>query len=321
MEDKNAGKTAILLDFENLARAALNDELIPESARHTRIIFSAIGKELLDVAERYGQLKKAVLGFSRPKRRVESGHSSGLNREMIREIHELFDESPYTVSSVPSSHNAVDDELVQKGYSFLDDSEITTLIVGSGDGRDPFERLFRECVRREKKLHIVLYERKPHIFHGNEIPHGMTVCAPYIRYAIENELESAMPPHVAHQETSPAKIYKKILRAVEYPREERCDRKSREYRHATEGLAILKEIAQSSESCRLKCVKEGSVAALLIQEFKKRGMELEMNTALDLTRAFMTAGAITTESYHSINIKAAVFVAAEWDVYQHTDAK
>ena len=322
MDAKNRGKVGVLLDFENLVTAALNDEFIADPLERFRLVFSAIGARLIEIAEQHGTLKRAYLAFSRPKSRGERREHACITKEMVAGIQDLFQESPYTIISVVSSHNSADHELVRAGLSLVEDEDISTIVIGSGDGQDPFGKLFVSCVSNGKKIHVVVYDKKPHILRGDTIPHTATFLAEEIRHVMERGIIMSIPKHNGDGELSQLKIYKKILYSIAHPvGSDPCDRQSECYKRVVRGLSILRSASFSDKRYLVKRTSEKVIAIFLMEELAKENICVDMNNALALVRAFAFMRIISAESTLSIDDRSEIFKAAEWDCFANSGGK
>lgn len=322
MDANNKGKVGVLLDFENLVTAALNDTFIADPSERFRLIFSAIGGKLIEIAEQYGSLKRAYLAFSRPKSHGERREHACITQEMAMDIHDLFRESPYTIISVVSSHNSADHELVRAGLSLVEDEDISTIVIGSGDGQDPFGKLFASCVSNGKKIHVALYDKIPHILHGDAIPHTVTFFAEEIRHVMERGIITSIPKHNGDGELSPLKMYKKILYSIAHPTSgDLCDKQSGQYRHVVRGLSILKSASFSDKRHFVKRTSEKKIAGFLVEELAKESICIDTNNALALVRAFAFSRIISVESTLSVDDRNGIFKAAEWDCFANSGRK
>ncbi len=327
MDANNKGTVGVLLDFENLVTAALNDKFIVNPRERFRFIFSAIGAKLIEIAEQHGTLKRAYLAFSRPRSCGEQSEQEQrehihITRDMVVGINDLFQESPYTIISVVSSHNSADHELVRAGLSLVEDEDISTIIIGSGDGQDPFDKLFASCMSNGKKIHVALYEKKPHILHGDVIPHTATFLVEEIRHVMEQGIAMVMPKNNNNGELSPLKAYKKILRSIARPvGGDACDKQSLQYRHVVRGLSMLRAASVSDKRYLVRRTSERVMAIFLVEELTKEDICIDMNNALALVRAFAFSGVISAESTLSVDDRSGVFGAAEWDCFVNNGGK
>ncbi|MBI2037092.1 MAG: NYN domain-containing protein [Candidatus Liptonbacteria bacterium] len=179
---------AILLDIENILFAAC-DDAAARSASKNKLAGYIIGY-VSELAQGYAPSVRsyAALGFARKQKNV-SWISFALAKAGFRTM------------IVPAGPNAADTALRDLGLLLAVDDTVGTVILATGDGREPFPELLEILLGCGKRVHVVSYDGAPFRMHIEGVEHSS--LAPHLRIFLEEE-DAAEPPQAAAPEADEA---------------------------------------------------------------------------------------------------------------------
>lgn len=149
-------QAAILLDIENILFAACDDPAASEASKNKLVgyIIDYVRKLALGYAPSVRAY--AALGFTR-KQRTISWISFALAKA---DFHTMI---------VPAGPNAADMALYDMGLLLAADAGIETVVLATGDGREPFPELVDIMLEAGKRVHVVAYENVPRSLRQEEV--------------------------------------------------------------------------------------------------------------------------------------------------------
>lgn len=176
MEEKEC---AILLDIENLLRSAC-DDLAAQAASNNKLVGRIIGY-VNELALGYAPAVRpyAALGFTRKQKTVP-----WISFELVK--------AGFRVMIVPAGPNAADHALRDLGFLLAVDDKVGTVILATGDGREPFPELLETLLSCGKRVHMVSYDGAPLSMWAEGALHSS--LAPHLRLLLE---EGKIEPPIA----------------------------------------------------------------------------------------------------------------------------
>ena len=159
-------KSIILMDVENIWFGILRAPDF-EGVRKKNVLLRAAVVALEravrslenEVAERWGAIAIPPLFRSGPDG-VSATTNSG-RREQVKRAVETLADWGYNIVTVKEGGDAADNALCRVGEAFLANDEIKTVVLGTGDGKEPFATLVSRFVEAGKKVHCISYCRTP----------------------------------------------------------------------------------------------------------------------------------------------------------------
>lgn len=167
---------AILLDIENLLFSALGDAAAYEASKNKVVeqiigAVSAIGRRHAPTVRSY-----AALGFARKQKEVSW-------------IALVLAKAGFRTMIVPAGPNAADAALRDFGLLLSINNAVATVVLATGDGKEPFPELLELLLEAGKRVHVVSYDGAPWSMHAEGVEHSS--LAPHLRLLHE---EAALPP-------------------------------------------------------------------------------------------------------------------------------
>lgn len=168
---------AILLDIENILFAACDDAAASEASKN-KLAGYIIGY-VNELAQGYALRVRsyAALGFARKQKNVSW-------------ISFVLAKAGFRTMIVPAGPNAADAALRDLGLLLAVDDKVGTVILATGDGREPFPELLEILLSCGKMVHVVSYDGAPWSMHVEGVEHSS--LAPHLRIFLEEE--AAEPP-------------------------------------------------------------------------------------------------------------------------------
>lgn len=191
------GRSAILLDAENILIPAFKDEAL--KGRKKQLVIKAVALALEGVAERMGSLTYQFAAVSLPP-------SGRLRDEAWSMIKDLVD-SGYQVTTESMSPNASDLLIEKKGIALAKELDIDSIVLATRDGKEPYPGLLDALSCAKKKVCVAAYDYFPASFRARSD----------LQYAL---LGGDVRKFVARMESwQEAQIYEKSLNYRESERE------------------------------------------------------------------------------------------------------
>ena len=159
------------MDIENIGIAAKKDLKSKGKVGLAPLIRAAV-VHIKAIAEGYAPSGPTVAALA----------LMGDRKSMARILAELVDEG-FRVSVVPPGSSAADWALYDAGLMCAADERVGTVVLATGDGREPFPELLEILLEAGKRVHVVSYDGAPFRMHIEGVEH--TSLAPYLRLRLE----------------------------------------------------------------------------------------------------------------------------------------
>ena len=157
------GKSAILLDAENIFISAFQDKTLER--RKKQHIIKAVALILEGVAERMGSLAYQFAAVSLPP----SGRARDESWSMIKDLADCG----YRVTTVSMGPNASDWVIEKEGSALAKEPEIGSVVLATRDGKEPYLGLLDTLLCAKKKVCVAVYDYIPASLRGREIEYAL----------------------------------------------------------------------------------------------------------------------------------------------------
>lgn len=293
---------AVVGDFESFFFAIRSDQLIsnPQSKKN-RIgwLGGFLARELITIAKTFGDVPKEYrIGAVSYESRRE------FFQEQLEFLYGIGGEG-FQMMLVPEGFNAADSRLAREvRRDIAKDGRISTVVLATTDGREPFRSLIEHLsAEKKKRVHLVVYDTVPYA-----VKRGMVKCecsrlAPILYRRNEEMLDS--PPEQtlmgtvrANRTRSPASWYFKAIIAI---REQKpFDGEPLYMKHAETMLGILPEMRPL-----LRRLPVGKIAGSVQKKMEEKGVSLAFEKALDLVYGAIKADEFFNENVYSLRKEGA----------------
>lgn len=268
---------AVILDIENLLFGSSHDK---EVKFHVRDLTKKIADFICQTSETFGPIahKYSVISMM-PK---NGNHKTWQKREDTCTIVKALTGKGFVVTVVPKGEDAADKVLYAFGASLKNDANISTFVIGSGDGRGPIFSLINELKESGKTVHVVAYDSKPAAVRRvetNSAKVTVSIIAPHLHNTIPDS--PGEPNH--------AKIYQKAMHFLNG--EKNAKPPSQEQKELI--FDAIRVIRTSVSQARYKQFSLG----FLIETMKKDFMMIHPETSLEEARAIVTALTKSTDMF------------------------
>ena len=189
---------AILLDIENILFSACDDAAASGASKNK--LAGHIISYVDELAKGYAPSVRsyAALGFARKQKNVSW-------------ISFVLAKAGFRTMIVPAGPNAADTALRDLGLLLAVDDNVGTVILATGDGREPFPELLEILLSCGKRVHVVSYDGAPRSMHVEGVEHSS--LAPHLRILLEEEM-AEQPSNEAAESASPQTVREAAVTAL-----------------------------------------------------------------------------------------------------------
>lgn len=290
------GSVALFVDIENLFIAAREDKSIDGAEKSARIL-KTLPPCLLRIASTLGPIAHAYGALSLPRSTGQNGGSDRSARtEEVIAMQLAFVNAGMPTILVPAGHNAADEALMQQALRLMRNSFIKTFVIATGDGREPFPELLRILTEKNKTVHVVAYDKLPHIIQNRVYPCTYDRIASIMRETLPESAISKESVFSMLEMQKPQNSYKLAMTAFKKGSSIGAEPYDQHIRLAAN---IFKK---EHEKRRMRALPIGSIAHMLKDKFFQKRVVITIEDALDITYAFTKlSGLFKSEERYSIN--------------------
>lgn len=311
-------QVVILGDFDNFSCAISEDPMILNPQNRMDAMGRIVASELIRLAKTFGELEcaKNLIGvLALPSAHSGNTGIKNLSRASFRKQALEFAcgliDTGFKITLISQGYNASDHELEKKVFKDIrKQSFVSTVIIVTGDGKEPFCSMIKALNEKGKNVQVVIYDKVPHALKHKLVPCEYLRLAPIIHQRAHEMLEdsktsemlktSVASTPIKSSARSPVHIYLNALYAIQ--NKSQYTGEAFYLERAQAGLEALADTRASKELLR---VPVGGVITYLGKYLnKEKNMNLEWSDVEPLAYALIRADRIRLESVYTLPSRA-----------------